>query len=282
MSVGEHLEALRRDGYLILEKVFPDAFCDRAAEALHRIERDYSIRPANQDFAGRKTVRIMNLLQYDELFQEIPVHQSYLPIIQTYLDRECLLSGIDSSEILPGETSQPLHCDTWWHDDFRTPFPLSVNTVLTLVDFTEENGATRIVPGSHLWTSEQVAYQVAENTPVANLPASNPKGYGTDWMPIIAEAPKGSIILWDGRILHGGGANVSDAPRPSIISPFCVGWARQLDNFAYGLTHEKLRSLSPQLQQLVGLERYRGGYSNVNNMSPREWLWGDRKAHQPA
>ena len=282
MSVSQHLETLRKDGYLILEKVFSGDFCDRAVEAMHRIVREYSIRPANQDFSGRKTVRIMNLLQYDELFQEIPVHRDYLPVIQEYMDRECLLSGIDSSELLPGEKAQPLHCDTWWHDDHRTPFPISVNTILALVDFTEANGATRFVPGSHLWSADQVAYEAAEESHVSNLPAANPKGYGTEWMPIIAEAPKGSVIIWDGRILHGGGANVSDKPRPSIISPFCVGWARQLDNFAYGLTHEKLRSFSPQLQQLVGLERYRGGYGQVNNMSPREWLWGDRKAWQPS
>ena len=282
MSVSQHLESLREHGFVIIEKLFSDDFCERAVEALHRIERKYSIRPANQDFSGRKTVRIMNLLQYDDLFQEIPVNEGYLPIIQNYLDRECLLSGIDSSEIHPGETAQPLHCDTWWHDDLRLPFPVTVNTILALSDFTADNGATRLLPGSHHWPAEKVAYEVAEAGRVTHLPATNPKGYGAEWTPVIAEAPKGSLIMYDSRLLHGGGANVTNEPRPSIISPFCLGWVRQFDNFAYGLTHEKLRSFSPKLQQLVGLERYRGGYSNVNNMSPREWLWGDRKVQQPS
>lgn len=224
----------------------------------------------------------MNLLQYDDLFQEIPVHQGCLPIIQSYLDRECLLSGIYSSEIHPGERQQPLHCDTWRHDDLRLPFPITVNTILALTDFTADNGATRLVPGSHLWSAEQVAYEAAEAGQVTHLPATHPKGYGTEWMPIVAEVPKGSVILYDSRLLHGGGANITDKPRPSIISPFCIGWVRQLDNFAYGLSHARLRSSSPRLQQLVGLERYRGSYSNVNNMSPREWLWGDHKVQQRA
>ena len=279
--VSQHLEAMRTHGYVIIEKAFSDDFCDRAVDALHRIQHEYSIRPVDQDFSGRNTVRIMNLLQYDDLFQEIPVHDSYLPVIQQYLDRECLLSGIDSSEIYPGEKSQPLHCDTWWHDDRRFDFPVTVNTILTLCDFTEDNGATRLVPGSHEWTAEQVAYEVAEAGPVTHLPNVNPKGYGTDWMPIVAEAAKGSVIMYDSRLLHGGGANVTDKPRPSVISPFCPGWIRQFDNFYLGLTVEKMRGFSPQLQQLIGLERYRGGYNQVNNMSPREWLW-DRKEQQPA
>ena len=280
MSLGQHLEAMRTQGYVIIENLFADDYCDRALDALHRIERDHAIRPIDQDFSGRHTVRIMNLLQYDDLFQEIPVHDGYLPVIREYLDRECLLSGIDSSEIHPGEKAQPLHCDTWWHDDVRLPIPITVNTILTLCDFTKDNGATRLVPGSHLWSAEQVAYDVAEGGTVTHLPAVNPKGCGTDWTPIYAEAPKGSIIMYDSRLLHSGGANITDKPRPSIISPFCLGWVRQFDNFAYGLTQEKLRSFSPELQQLIGLERHRGGYGHVNNMSPREWLWGERNVHQ--
>ena len=279
-SLDEQLEALQRDGYCIVERAFSTPFCDEALRALHRIEREYAIVPFNQDFSGRKTVRIMNLLQYDELFQEIPVHGTLLPLIERYLDKECLLSGIDSSEIRPGEVGQPIHTDTWWHDDHRFPFPVSVNTLLALTDFTEENGATRLVPGSHLWSAEKVAYDLKDAT-LPSVPGSSPKGYGVDWKPIIAEVPKGSLILWDTRLLHGAGPNQSNRPRPSIISPYVLGWLRQFDNFAYGLSHEKLRSFSRRLQQLIGLESFRGSYSNVNNMSPREWLW-DRKAHQPA
>jgi ectoine hydroxylase-related dioxygenase (phytanoyl-CoA dioxygenase family) len=279
-ELDEHFEALSRDGYCIVTRAFSDAYCDQATEALRRIAREHAIGPSNQDFSGRKTVRIMNLLQYDDLFQDIPVHDRVLPLVERYLDRECLLSGIDSSEIHPGETGQPIHTDTWWHDDRRFDFPVSVNTILALTDFTEENGATRLVPGSHLWTAEQVAYEVVD-AGFAQVPGANPKGYGTDWTPIHAEAPKGSVIIYDSRLLHGAGANRSDRPRPSVISPYVLGWIRQLDNFAYGLSHEKARDLPPRLQRLIGLECYREHYAQVNNMSPREWLWG-RKAHAPA
>lgn len=275
-NVDMHVEALGRDGYCIVERAFSESFCDRAVDALHRIEREHGYKPADQDFSGRNTIRIMNLLQFDDLFQEIPVHDSFLPIIERYLDKECLLSGIDSSEPHPSEKAQPIHTDTWWHDDHRFAFPVSVNTIMALTDFTEANGATRVVPGSHLWTAEQVAYEVVDGS-FSQVPGANPKGYGTEWMPVIAEAPKGSMIIFDTRILHGAGGNNSDKPRPSIISPYVLGWLRQLDNFAYGLPHEKARGFSDRLQQLIGLDCHRQHYAQVNNMSPRDWLWNREK-----
>jgi len=273
MSVEQQVEALKRDGYLIIERLFSEEFCDRAVAALHRIQAEHDIRPSDHDFSGKRTIRIMNMLQYDDFFQEIPVHPGYLPIIRQYMDHECLLSGIDSSEVLPGEKEQALHTDTWWHDDLRLDFPITVQSLLALTDFTEANGATRIVPGSHLWTADKVAYDMAENGPVTHLPAEHIKGAGTDWKPIVAEAPKGSVILFDSRLVHGAGANLSDKARPSIISPFCRGWIRQLDNFAYAIPQERLRTFSPELQKLVGLEMYRGGYGGVNNQNPNQWLW---------
>ena len=278
MTVKDHVDALKRDGYCIVEKAFSADFCDQVVETLDRVEVDYKIGPADSDFSGKNTIRIMNLLQYDEIFQQIPVADSFLPIIEQYLDPECLLSGIDSSKIRPGEKAQPIHADSWWLDDKRFEFPVMVNTLLALTDFTEENGATRLVPGSHLWSEEQVAYEQADAVN-GQVPASQPKGYGTDWEPIVAEIPKGAMILFDMRLLHGSGENRTDKPRPCIISPYVLGWIRQLDAFGYAIPQEKLRSFSPRLRRLVGLECYRGKYGSVNKMSPSEWLW-DRQAHQ--
>lgn len=273
-AIDDHVETLARDGFCIIEGAFSSEWCDRASAALDRIEREQDRRPSGQDFSGRNTIRIMNLLQYDDFFQELPVSDSFLPVIERYLDKECILSGIDSSKIFPGEKQQAIHTDTWWHDDHRFDFPCCVNTVLALVDFTPDNGSTRIVPGSHLWPAEKVAYETVDSI-FAAVPGDHVKGYGTEWTPSVLEMPKGSIALWDSRVLHGAGPNESDAPRPSIISPYILGWMRQLDNFAYAIPQERLRGFSPRLQQLVGLDCFRQHYSQVNNMSPREWLWGE-------
>lgn len=123
---------------------------------------------------------------------------------------------------------------------------------LSLVDFTEENGATNLVPGSHTWSEEDVAYEQADSS-YGQVPASQPKGYGVDWKPIVAEIPQGSVIVYDMRLLHGAGANRTDKPRPSIISPYVLGWIRQLENSICGTPLEKLQAFEPRLKRLVAL-----------------------------
>jgi len=269
-NVEPYLEAMARDGYCLIENAFSAEFCDAATDAFHRVanERSYSI--AEDAPVMQRTLRVDNLIQYDDLFQEIAMQDTVLAILESYLDKECLLSGIDGIEIHPGEAEQALHTDTWWHDDRRFDFPICVNTALALVDFTKENGATHLVPGSHLWSADKV-----EGMGFFRDPDIKPEGFGVEWEPLIMEVPKGSMFLWDSRVLHGGRANTSSAPRPAIISPYILGWCRQLDNFAYAIPREKARSFPPRLQQLIGLDTYRGGYGHVHFKSPRDWLWGE-------
>lgn len=274
-AIDQYLDALNRDGHCVIEGAFSEDYCDRAVASMHKVAQERGVTVAPDAPAGRRTLRIDNALQYDDMFQELAEYEPVLSVMEQYLDRESLLSGIDFIEIHPGEVEQALHTDSWWHDDRRLDFPICVNTALALVDFTKDNGATQLVPGSHLWDKERI-----EGTGFFRSPEDKPKGYGTDWMPVTGVAPKGSILMWDARLLHAGGGNVTNTPRPSIISPYIAGWCRQLDNFAFGIPQEKLRSFSPRLQKLLGLDTYRGGYGHVQFKSPREYLWG--KQPEPA
>lgn len=279
-KLDQQVAAMRKDGYVIVENAFSEEYCDAAVAALDRIAREHDIRPMDMDFSGRNTIRIMNLLQYDDLFQEFPVSDAFLPIIEQYLDPECLLSSMSSTNPGPGEKGQPLHADTWWLDDRRFDFPVMVNTILALTDFTEENGATRFVPGSHLWSEDDVAYETPDAS-YGKVPASHPKGYMTEWEPIVAEMPKGSVLVYDFKMLHGQGDNRTDKPRPAMISPYILGWMRQLDAFHYALPLDKMKGFSPRLKKLIGLDSYRQNYGNVNHMAPAKWLW-ERGEREPA
>src|SRR5690606_28116587 len=111
---------------------------------------DLGIVPATNAFEGSKTKRIYNLLVHGALYQEIPVHPNVLPVVERVLDSGCLVSSLSSIAILPGEIPQPIHAD-----DQLIPIPkphvaLVCNSMWAISDFTEENGATRIIPGSHL------------------------------------------------------------------------------------------------------------------------------------
>ena len=111
----------------------------------------------------------------------------------------------------PGSDSQYLHRDQWCFDFF--PFPddmqVEVSSMWALTDFVEANGATRVVPGSHK--------------------AEDPRAFtSADTVP--AEMPRGSVVLYTGRTVHGGGANTSDQARTGVNVDYVLGWLRQEEN----------------------------------------------------
>src|SRR5947208_9464612 len=167
-----HLERMARDGFTILEDVIDAATVARLRDDVGRLERELGAKPASNIFEGTRTVRIYNLLARGALYQAIPVHERALPIIEAVLDRGCLISSLSSIAIGPGETEQPLHAD-----DQLIPLPkphvsIICNTMWALTDFTAENGATRVVPGSH--KADRSPQPFGE--PVEPLPAEMPAG----------------------------------------------------------------------------------------------------------
>ena len=105
--------------------------------------------PAQNDFEGRQTWRIYNLLVHGALYERIPVHAAVLPVVEGVLDDGCLISSLSSISIGPGESAQPIHADDQLIPLDKPHRAIICNTMWALTDFTEANGATRLVPGSH-------------------------------------------------------------------------------------------------------------------------------------
>jgi ectoine hydroxylase-related dioxygenase (phytanoyl-CoA dioxygenase family) len=124
-----------------------------------------------------------------------------------------------------------------------------------LTDFTEANGATRLIPGSHL----------RDHNP----------DYGAQYESIAAEMPRGSVLVWHGSLWHGGGANTTDERRVGIAMNYCAGYIRQQENQQLGLTREKVAAFEPRLRQLVGYGVYNMLVGHINKHSPEELLLGD-------
>jgi ectoine hydroxylase-related dioxygenase (phytanoyl-CoA dioxygenase family) len=122
-----------------------------------------------------------------------------------------------------------------------------------LTDFTEANGATRLVPGSHLKPNPQ---------------------YGGVYDSIPAEMAKGGVLIWDGSLWHGGGANVTDTRRTGIAMNYCAGFIRQQENQQLGLSPETVKRFSPRLQELVGYGVYQGLIGHIDKHSPAQLLNG--------
>jgi ectoine hydroxylase-related dioxygenase (phytanoyl-CoA dioxygenase family) len=254
-ELAAHLERMKRDGYTIVERVIDDAAVAALRDDVYRLERERAVAPASNVFEGLRTRRIYNLLVHGALYQEIPVHDRVLPIIDGVLDRGCLVSSLSSIDIGPGEAAQPLHAD-----DQLIPLPkphvsIICNTMWALTDFTEANGATRLVPGTH-------------------LADRSPQPFGERVKTIAAEMPAGSVLVFDGSIWHGGGANRSDGWRLGIAMNYCAGWLRQQENQQLGIPLDIARTFSPRLRKLCGFGLYKKLIGHIDKCSPEDLLDG--------
>jgi ectoine hydroxylase-related dioxygenase (phytanoyl-CoA dioxygenase family) len=258
-AVATHVEAVRRAGFTIVEDAFDTEFADALREDLDRLERELGVVPSGNDFEGARTVRIYNLLVHGELYERIPVHETVLPVVEGVLDPGCLISSLSSIVICPEEKAQPIHSDDILIPLDKPHAPIVCNTMWALTDFTEPNGATRLVPGSHL--------------------RENPQ-YGGDYDTIPAEMRKGSVLIWDGALWHGGGANRTEERRYGIAMNYCAGFIRQQENQQLGVPAELVRRFPPRLQELVGYGVYNGLIGHIDKQRPLDLL-GEGKSLSP-
>ncbi len=251
-----HLAAIERDGYTILPGVVDPGTVDALAEDLSRLERELGIEPARNAFEGHHTWRIYNLLAHGPLYEGIPVHPEVLPVVEGVLDRGCLISSLSSISIGPGEAAQMIHADDQLIPLPKPHVPIVCNTMWALTDFTEENGATRVVPGSHRRGHSPDVSRPRESVP--------------------AEMARGSVLVWNGSLWHGGGANRSDSRRVGIAMNYCAGWIRQQENQQLGIPREVARRFPARLRELVGYGVYRNLIGHIEKRSPAHLL-GDEE-----
>jgi ectoine hydroxylase-related dioxygenase (phytanoyl-CoA dioxygenase family) len=252
----DHLAEIESQGFTVLHDVF-DA--DRAAALVARLdelESSLGITPADNSFEGSATVRIYNLLAHGALFASVPVEPRVLAVVEGVLDRGCLISSLSSIAIGPDETAQPIHADDQVMPLPRPHVATVCNSMWALTDFTEANGATRVVPGSHHW-------------------AEAPE-YGTHYDSIPAVMPRGSVLVWHGSLWHGGGANTTGQRRVGLAMNYCAGWVRQQENQQLGIPLDVVRTFEPRLRELCGFGTYRQLIGHIDKQTPAQRLLDDQ------
>jgi ectoine hydroxylase-related dioxygenase (phytanoyl-CoA dioxygenase family) len=252
MSVRESIAEIAEQGYTIVQGAIEPDLVDGLHDDLLRLEHDLAVVPARNDFEGERTVRIYNLLVHGELYERVPVHPNVLPIVEGVLDRGCLVSSLSSISIGPDETPQPIHADDQLIPIPKPHPPTVCNTMWALTDFTEANGATRLIPGSHLW----------DHSP----------NYGQHYDSIPAEMPKGSVLVWHGSLWHGGGANTTPQRRVGIAMNYCAGYIRQQENQQLGIPRDLARRFTPRLRELIGYGIYNGLIGHIDKQDPAKVL----------
>ena len=247
-DLAGHVTEVAEEGYTIVEDAFPIATADAIKADLDRLEHELGIEPAGNMFEGAKTWRIYNLLVHGPMYEQIPLLPTVLPVVEGVLDPGCLISSLSSIVIGPGERAQPIHADDQLIPIPKPHPPTVCNTMWAITDFTEANGATRLVPNSHL--------------------AGDHPSFGADYETIAAEMPKGSVLVWHGSLWHGGGANTTDARRYGIAMNYCAGYIRQQENQQLGIPQELVRRFPPRLQELVGYGIYHGLIGHIDKKPP--------------
>jgi ectoine hydroxylase-related dioxygenase (phytanoyl-CoA dioxygenase family) len=244
--------ALQDSGSVIIENVLSDAVLSGLSDDL-RPEFDREGHLYQNEFNGHQTLRVGGVTKYSAHFPTLLLHPTVLMIADAILKPHCEVYQVGSTtaiEILPGEDAQVLHADDACYPSHLLPFEAQISALWALDDFTVENGATRVVP-------REMGVEKPEDASEEHV--------------VQAVMPKGSVVIYLGSTIHGGGANRSDAPRKAVVNTYCLGWLRQEENQYLTLTKEEVAAQSDEMRRMLGFQAH-GPYLGVWPEDP-DGLW---------
>ncbi|KTC35116.1 phytanoyl-CoA dioxygenase [Pseudomonas sp. ABAC61] len=244
------MDDLQRDGFVVLERLFDEQQVSRIREELLAQLSPHTGRNA---FEGVRTQRLYAVIAKTLACNPLVEHPMVLGLLDRVLAPNYLLSQLQAINILPGEAAQSLHYDDAFYPMARPRPPYGAATVMAIDDFTGHNGATLVIPGSHLWDGR--------------LPTDAERAAAR---PVVM--PRGSVVLFLGTLWHGGGANRSEAPRLALTAQYCEPWARQQENFSLSIPRATVRQCSEHIQRLLGYSIHAPFMGMVNGMHPKRVL----------
>jgi ectoine hydroxylase-related dioxygenase (phytanoyl-CoA dioxygenase family) len=224
------LQELRRTGFVVLDRLLgrDQLGVIRAELAPYLAGRLFG----RNDFEGFRSERVYALLAKAPSVAVLVEHPAVLHLVDAVLDPNYLLSANLAINVHPGETAQSLHTDDGYCRIPRPRQAMGVSAIWAIDDFTEYNGATEVIPGSHTWDDE---------------------GPGPDDRRIAQiTMPAGSVVVFMGTLLHRGGANRSNQTRLGITPQYCQPWIRQIENMSLAVPPPLAATFSPQVQAMLG------------------------------
>lgn len=250
------------------EKRLDHAFEDGGAKQQWGAFRDENGNIRADAFKARSggvNQRVWMLANKGKVYQEVLERAPVLDMVGHILGDAFQLSAFNANIARPGSVPMNLHTDQWWapvpHRPDRKPLPIGstnrttfdrdpelgpmdvpamiapaacAQVIVMLNDFTDANGGTRIVPGSHLWGRHP-----------------DPEVDG-DIETVAAEGPAGTAVIADGRIWHGTGANIGNTDRCGLLVTFCGPQYRPQENYTVGLSDEMYEAASERVRALLG------------------------------
>jgi ectoine hydroxylase-related dioxygenase (phytanoyl-CoA dioxygenase family) len=244
--------SLDEHGYALVEGVLSPDDVEARRAALADL---FAATPRGRNvFEGFHTQRVYAVFAKTRAFDDLALHPLLGAALDQALGEHYQLSAPVALQIGPGETAQVLHRDEDIYPLPRPHAPVVVNSMWALCDFTEANGATRLIPGSHRWD-----------------PDRRPDEHEV----VQATMPAGSMLVYLGGMVHGGGANTTGSPRPGMLLEYVVSWLRPQETQLVAVPPEIVRTLPERLQELLGYNVYPPFLGYVDGRHPRRILDGE-------
>ncbi|MDG2120047.1 MAG: phytanoyl-CoA dioxygenase family protein [Actinomycetota bacterium] len=260
----EILKAFKENGACVILNLMKDGLKDRVLDELQPLIE--CTPDGSDDFTGKQTGRTGALVARSQSSRELVMDRKITDLATQFLEPytdKIQLHLTQIIDIRPGQGAQPRHRDRLaWGRYLPDQIEPQFNTMWALTDFSEENGATRVVPGSVSWP--------ADRRP-------------SDDETVQATMPAGSVLLYSGSVIHGGGQNNSELNRTGINITYCLGWLRTEENQYLSCPPDIAKNLDHDLQEMLGytMGTYALGYysdpediNEVNDLRPPEWALG--------
>jgi hypothetical protein len=249
------IEALRQDGGVVVCNLASGRQIDAVAAEL-RPELNRFGEGQRTDFSGSKTLRCYGVLRYAPSASCLIAHPLVLDVADAILLPSCAdyqIGSMTGIEIFPGENEQQLHRDDTPYPICVAGFELQIGVMWSLTDFTAENGATRVVPGSHRFLR---AWHRPDLSRVAQ-----------------AVMPKGSALFYLGSTWHGGGANRSTLPRTGLINTYSLGWLRPENSNTLEVPPDIAMRYDETVRRLLGYAAHSDGQDRLGTYHGDDSVW---------
>ena len=251
-SVAEVKAYIDAWGFAVVADAADALTMDGIARDMGRYSR--GMRPLEMEFFGGALMKVEGFVAKSSGMVELLADPFIVDLSEEYLGADLLINASGGFILEPGKRPQPLH-----HDDvLYAPFlprggPESmVNFMYAVTDFTAENGATRMVPGSHKWSQ-------------GRLPTAD-----DEVVDVVMK--KGSVAIWLGSTWHGAGQNRTGAQRLGAEIAFNCGWLRPHEAYHLLIPPALARDMPPQVQEVLGYKAHRGMLGCIEQRSPMELL----------
>lgn len=258
------IQILRQEGCVVIDNLISEKDIDIIQSDLNF---HFSSTPDCQgDFYGHATKRLGTLFTKSKIFQEMAVIPSILDVMDHFLLPTCTDYQINLTQAISigsNESKQIMHQDDPMFPFLHPGTEVMINCMWAIDDFTEENGATVLVPGSHLWPRSH-----ALNLEIENLPPH-----------MIAKGimKKGSVLIYLGSLFHSGGANKTKNRRCGAVISYNLGWLRQAENSYLAYSKEELKEMPIKLQKLLGYFVHMPNLGSINGIDPYDYVMNDTK-----